>query len=126
MGYSILDNLAKEAAEEAGLDSRMLAYATAHGHLRYKRDMMHGVRNDGLFLFDLEMDDEMLPHNTDGEVERFDLLPAHEVLDIITQTDDFKFNCNLVLIDFFLRHGILGPDHPEYEALSAAFAKLKA
>ena len=53
-------------------------------------------------------------------------LPAQEVLEIITQTDDFKFNCNLVMIDFFLRHGILGPDHPEYEALTAAFAKLKA
>lgn len=126
MGYSIIDNLAKEAAEEAGLDSRMMAYASAHGHLHYKRDMMHGVRHDGLFLFDLEMDDEMLPHNTDGEVERFDLLPAQEVLDIITKTDDFKFNCNLVMIDFFLRHGILGPEHPEYEALTAAFAKLKA
>ncbi len=27
---------------------------------------------------------------------------------------DFKFNCNLINIDFFIRHGFLGPDDPAY------------
>ena len=30
------------------------------------------------------------------------------------QTDDFKFNVNLVIIDFALRHGLIKPDDREY------------
>jgi hypothetical protein len=30
------------------------------------------------------------------------------------KTDDFKFNVNLVNIDFALRHGVIGPEDPEY------------
>ena len=32
----------------------------------------------------------------------------------VDASDDFKFNCNLVIIDF-IRHGILPPEHPDYE-----------
>ena len=32
----------------------------------------------------------------------------------IRSTDDFKFNVNLVILDFALRHGVLRPDDPEY------------
>ena len=125
MGYSITENLAKEAWEEAGLPPALIQNATAHGHFHYKRDMMKGLRNDTLFVFDLELPEGLTPHNTDGEVEHFDLLPAAEVLDIVTHTDDFKFNCNLVMIDFLLRHGVIGAAHPEYAALQKAMAELK-
>jgi len=57
------------------------------------------------------------PVNTDGEVAEFRLLPAAEVLEIVETTDDFKFNCNLVIIDFCIRHGVLPPEHPDYEAI---------
>lgn len=33
-------------------------------------------------------------------------------------TDDFKFNVNLVIIDFLIRHGLLRPDdEPDYVAI---------
>ena len=32
-------------------------------------------------------------------------------------TFDFKCNCNLVIIDFCIRHGILPPEHSNYEAI---------
>jgi hypothetical protein len=38
-------------------------------------------------------------------------------MDRVATTRDFKFNCNLVLIDFFVRHGLIGPDDPDYEAI---------
>ena len=50
---------------------------------------------------------KIYPENTDGEVNP-SLLPAEEVLKICAETSDFKFNCSLVNIDFFIRHGILG------------------
>ena len=40
------------------------------------------------------------------------------VIEILRETDDFKFNVNLVLIDFLARHGLLDPDkEPDYAAL---------
>ena len=34
------------------------------------------------------------------------------------ETERFKFNVNLVIVDFALRHGLLSPDlEPDYERL---------
>jgi hypothetical protein len=41
-------------------------------------------------------------------------MPASAVLDRVRTSDDFKFNVNLVILDFALRHGILRPDDREY------------
>ncbi len=46
-------------------------------------------------------------------------MDAAAVLDRVARTDDFKFNVNLVIIDFALRHGLIARDHPEYAALRA-------
>lgn len=50
----------------------------------------------------------------DGEVESFELMDIEKVKDIISSTDDFKDNCNLVIIDFMVRHGLLQPESPGY------------
>ncbi len=118
LGYTVEENLKKEAWEEAGIEATLAATAKPAGLLRYKKDMMKGVRNDALFVFDLELPESFTPRNTDGEVESFTLLPAAEVADIVAKTDDFKFNCNLVMIDFFLRHGVIGKDDPERALLT--------
>ena len=34
------------------------------------------------------------------------------------ETDDFKFNVNLVIVDFLIRHGYLKPDDAEYPELA--------
>jgi len=50
----------------------------------------------------------------DGEVESFELLDIDKVAKIISETDDFKDNCNLVIIDFLIRHGVLKPESRGY------------
>ena len=45
---------------------------------------------------------------------RFYLWPLEDVIERIRETDDFKFNAALVIIDFAVRHGVLKPDDPEY------------
>eukprot|EP00887_Chlorella_sp_A99_P004711 scaffold4.g4711.t1 len=55
----------------------------------------------------------------DGEVQEFGRLPLDDVAAAIARTDDFKDNCNLVIVDFLLRHGYLTPDMPDYLALLA-------
>ena len=53
----------------------------------------------------------------DGEICEFHLWPVEEVARLVRDTFDFKFNCNLVIIDFLIRHGYIAPDHPDYLAL---------
>ncbi|HET6196511.1 MAG TPA: DUF4743 domain-containing protein, partial [Acetobacteraceae bacterium] len=50
----------------------------------------------------------------DGEVHAFELWPVQRVFETVRDTSEFKYNCNLVLIDFFLRHGLLAADDPHF------------
>lgn len=119
-GLSLEENLAKEAYEEAGLLPAQIEAARAVGSLRYTMDTPTGVRRDTLFCYDLEMPADLEPRNTDGEVAGFELWPAHTVLESLRGADDWKFNVSLVVLDFLLRHHVLGADDPEYRQLMAA------
>jgi hypothetical protein len=37
-----------------------------------------------------------------------------KVMQVVETTTEFKFNCNLVIIDFCIRHGLIGPDREDY------------
>ena len=84
------------------------------GAVTYCMETELGIRDDVLFAYDLEMPTDFAPKNGDGEIVHFDLMPAAGVVGQVRTTDDFKFNVNLVILDFALRHGILRPDDPEY------------
>ena len=69
-----------------------------------------GLRRDRLYCYDLDLPEDFVPHAADGEVESFELWPATRVVAAMRDTDDFKFNVPLVLIDCCVRHGLLaGP-----------------
>ena len=40
--------------------------------------------------------------------------PGEQVIEVVTQTREFKANCNLVIIDWLVRHGYVCPDDPHY------------
>ncbi len=118
MGYTVGETLAKEAEEEASLPADIAARAVPVGAICYRLQQQDGLRNDTLFVYDLELSPGIVPAGNDGEVERFELMPVGRVAETLRQTDDFKFNVTLVLIDFLIRHGQLDPDRePEYAAL---------
>ncbi len=124
VGLGVRENLAKECAEEADIDARLAARAVACGAVSYRVDAPHGMRDDTLFLFDLELPENFVPRNSDGEVESFMLRPVAEVREIVAETRDYKFNCNLVVIDFLIRHGVIEPDEPGYLDLVTALRPL--
>ena len=64
------------------------------------------VRRDVLFCYDLELPPGFTPTPLDGEVERFDLRSVDWVLEKVLEGSHYKPNCNLVLIDFFVRSGL--------------------
>jgi 8-oxo-dGTP pyrophosphatase MutT (NUDIX family) len=113
-GIGLRENLIKECQEEAGMPESLSGSATPVGVLTYNRITERGFRPDVLYCYDLELPEDFRPVNNDGEVEEFKLLPIEEVARLVRETDEFKLNCNLVVIDFLVRHGLITPDHPEY------------
>ena len=111
------ENLIKECREEAGIPEALASEAIAVGVVSYNRVAQRGFRRDVLYCYDLELPENFVPVNTDGEVEEFMLLPLAEVASLVRETDEFKLNCNLVVIDFLIRHGWMDPQSPEYLAL---------
>ena len=115
IGLTLAENLAKEAQEEAGIDAELAAKAVPVGAVTYLMETEAGLKPDTLFLYDLELDPGFEPKNTDGEVEAFELWPLDRVAETVRTTNDWKFNVNLVVIDFLVRHGWLKPDdEPDY------------
>ena len=116
-------NLIKECQEEAGIPSALAARAPLVGRLGYRMAFGGGMKRDVIFAYDLEVPRDFTPRNRDGEVADFRLLPAARVRDMVESGTDFKFNCNLVLIDFFIRHGLLTADHPDFAAIRAGLGR---
>lgn len=120
LGLSLRDNLIKECAEEAALPRALAERAVAVGAISYRHQTEEGLKPDVQFCYDLELPRDFTPRNTDGEIESFHLWPIEEVAGIVAETQDFKFNCNLVVIDFLVRHGVLDPERPDYLAIVRA------
>jgi hypothetical protein len=113
-GHGLDETLIKEGEEEASVPPSLSKSAIPVGAVSYRMETRLGVRDDVLFVYDLEMPADFLPKNRDGEIADFVLMPASAVVERIRTTDDFKFNVNLVMLDFAMRHGVLRPDDPEY------------
>jgi 8-oxo-dGTP pyrophosphatase MutT (NUDIX family) len=109
--------LVKEAEEEAAIPAALVAKAVPVGAVSYRMETEQGLRNDVLFIYDLETPASFEPKNHDGELVDFMLVPAEDVLARVRAGDDFKFNVNLVIADFGLRHGLVTPSEPDYLAL---------
>ncbi|MBU0725101.1 MAG: DUF4743 domain-containing protein [Alphaproteobacteria bacterium] len=122
-GLGPWETLIKESAEEAGLPEALASQARPVGAISYTMEMgpdragdsrQDGLRRDVLYCYDLEVPGDFIPVCQDDELEDFTLLPVAEVRRLVDETEEFKFNCNLVITDFLVRHGYLGPDHPDY------------
>jgi 8-oxo-dGTP pyrophosphatase MutT (NUDIX family) len=113
-GHGLEETLLKEGEEEASLPRSVTREAVPVGAVSYRMETDLGIRDDVLFVYDLEMPADFMPKNQDGEIVHFELVPASAVLDRVRASGDFKFNVNLVILDFALRHGVLRPDDPEY------------
>jgi hypothetical protein len=71
-------------------------------------------------LLRLGVTDDLEPTPNDGEVDSFTLVPMDEACRLVAETKEFKPNVALVLVDFFVRHGIVTPEEPGYVELVKA------
>lgn len=122
-GIKPFDNLIKEAAEEASIPKELARRARSCGALSYRMELDGNLRDDTMFVYDLELPADFVPRNHDGEIADFRLLPLSEVERLLAETNDFKFNVGLVIIDFLIRQGYLTPDREDYTALAMGVAR---
>ena len=113
-GHGVRETLIKEAGEEASIPRALAERAVPTGAITYCCERDGGLRPDILFVYDLELPRDFVPAPGDDEIESFSLRPIDEVIEIVRNSFDFKFNCNLVIIDFLVRHGFITPDEPDY------------
>jgi isopentenyldiphosphate isomerase len=109
--------IVEESDEEAALSKNFVSEnVRSVGVITYMTQSRQtgAVHPDVLFLFDLELPESIVPQPHDGEVSEFKLLTVEEIKSAMFN-GEFKPNCNLVMLDFFIRHGIVTPDNePDY------------
>lgn len=113
-GEKPFDCVVREAAEEASLSEQLVrSNAKPCGTVSYFhiRDPRAGGESGLLqpecqYVFDMEIGAEVIPKPGDNEVEDFYLWTVDEVKRALAE-GQFKPNCAAVLLDFFIRHGIL-------------------
>jgi 8-oxo-dGTP pyrophosphatase MutT (NUDIX family) len=130
-GESPFECIVREAAEEASLPEELVRRkARSVGAVTYfhVRDERAGGETGLLmpecqFVYDLDltperqadgkdMEREVTPKPEDGEVEGFELMGVSEVKDAMRK-GEFKPNCAVVLLDFFVRHGLITAEDEE-------------
>lgn len=117
----------REAMEEASLPEGVIkANAVATGCISYFyiRDSRAGGETDLLqpeveYVYDIKLDASIIPKPCDTEVEEFNLFTVEETKQALAN-GEFKPNCAMVLIDFFVRHGIITPENePDFLEITA-------
>lgn len=115
---SLRDNMIKESGEEAGLSPDIAQRAKNTGFVSAYSEGDGRVYRSMLYIYDLALTLGEQPTPDIVEVEKFELLSATKVLEILENDKDaFKPICAMVMIDFFIRHGIITPDYPDYNML---------
>lgn len=114
---SVWDNVIKECEEEASIPKTLAQQSQPVSAISYWYDLTLGMRPDIIFNYDLCLPEDFVPQVNDDEVESFECYPMTELLEVIANTRQFKFNSAVVVIDFAIRHGLITPKNSDYVAL---------
>jgi 8-oxo-dGTP pyrophosphatase MutT (NUDIX family) len=107
--HSPMDCIVAEAEEEASLPGEFVREnAKAVGVVSYVTDSPKSglMYPCVLYVYDIELPEDMVPQPQDEEVAEFMLMSVEEVKEAIL-AEKFKRNCVLVMLDFFVRHGYM-------------------
>lgn len=116
------ETIVHEADEEASLDSALIrSDVKAAGVITYMKSTGSGsggnkglINADMIYVYDLEVGKDTVPKPCDTEVEGFYLWDVEKVKEELLN-GGFKTNSAVVMIDFFIRHGIItAEDEKDY------------
>lgn len=111
----------RESDEEASLPERIVReHAKLAGTVKYiYMTESRPAIDDGYiypecqWVYDLELPDDVIPEPNDGEVESFSLCTVDEVREQLAM-GGWKPNCAVIMLNFFIRMGILTPENEPY------------
>ncbi|RFU30160.1 hypothetical protein B7463_g6163, partial [Scytalidium lignicola] len=124
-GEDPLECLVREAHEEASLPEDLVkekAVYTGTVTYCYTRGANAGgetglIQPECQHVYELELPHEVVPSINDTEVDEFYLWTVEEVQEHLAK-GEFKPNCAIVVLDFFIRHGVLTPENePNFEEI---------
>ncbi|MCJ1283339.1 hypothetical protein MMC26_002667 [Xylographa opegraphella] len=127
-GEEPFESLVREAAEEASLPEEIVRKgAKPCGTVSYFhiRDSRAGgetglMQPEIQLVYDLKLPEDTVLKPSDDEVQEFYLWGVEKVQNALAE-EKFKPNCALVLMDFFVRHGILTVENePDYMDIVAS------
>ena len=106
LGQSPAQTVVREGWEEAGLQPAQMAGLVAGRRFRVERDLAEGRQLEQISVFDLALPPGWLPHNQDGEVHSFSLMPVDQAL-AHAAAGEMTVDAALATLDFALRHRLL-------------------
>ena len=114
-----LESMLREAHEEASFPKELLVQnlkccgTVSYFDIRDERAAPGAetglLQPECIYVYDLEVPEDFKPHPDDMEAEAFMLWDIPALQAALTR-GEFKTNCALVLLDFFIRHGIVTPE----------------
>lgn len=110
VGLGILEATRKEAMEEASVPNDLLDKLISAGSVSFYFESERGLFPNTEFVFDLELPLDFIPSNADGEVQKFELLPAAKCYEKMYSAE-FKTTSIPVVLDFMIRHGVVSPEN---------------
>lgn len=116
-GEEPLECLIREATEEAGMsEDSVRKEVRAAGTVTWinisdeRSGGQPGLINPGvLYVYDLEVKPDVVFRPVDDDIEAFHLMDAEEVKQALL-TGRFKPSSGCVMLDFFIRHGLITPE----------------
>lgn len=105
---SLPEDLVRERIRSVG----MLTYVSKYDSPTLKE--VNLISPELLYVFDLEVPGDVILRPNDDEVESFELMNVDTIMQAMRKSL-FKTNSAVVMIDFFVRHGIVTPENePDY------------
>ncbi|MGO4305344.1 DUF4743 domain-containing protein [Cupriavidus sp. RAF12] len=103
-GSDPLETLIRECDEESGIPPALAARAEAHGVIDVLREIPEGVQWERVYVYDLSLPPDFVPHNRDGEVAEHRRIDPSALLAIMADRA-MTVDATLVTLDALRRRG---------------------
>lgn len=124
-GESPMGCIVREAGEEAALPAGVVREgAVAAGTVAWfnvsdeRAGGEPGLMNPGiLYVYDLQVGEDVVFKPVEGDIESYSLMSVEDVRESLRR-GDFKPSCAMVMLDFFVRHGLITAENErDYDAI---------
>ncbi|MGO4327908.1 DUF4743 domain-containing protein [Cupriavidus sp. 2TAF22] len=103
-GSDPLATLVRECDEESGIPPALARRAEAHGVIEVLREIPEGVQWEAVYVYDLLLPADFVPHNRDGEVAEHRRIEPEALLAIMAD-GAMTVDATLVTLDTLKRRG---------------------